>query len=236
MTQYCCTFCDKKFHYKEFYDNHRIACEFFSRNRKQRLREIDGYEIMPTQEEMFHLLQHLTFKCQTLTEEVDKLKKSVFSSRKKTTEMILDSVKPTLSFEEWNKCFKINHKCITEIFNGTLTDGIISCIKDRINEIGIVLPIQSFKEKQGTIHIFEEDEETQLCKWNICSNDKLSFMIEIIIHEIGRFYCIWKEEQTNIDTDTELSYMVKISGIKINKNKQLHDVKTWILQNIVPNN
>lgn len=229
MTQYCCGSCDKRFHYKEFYDNHRIACNFFSQNRKRRLQKQECYEKLPTQHEMFQLLQHLTLKCQFLTEEVDKLKKCAFSTRKKTADMILETLKPPIIFNEWIKFFKIDTKCITEIVNGNLTDGIIHCIHVSMNENETVIPIHAFKEKPGIIYIFEEDDETQLYKWNVCSNDKLSYMVENIIHEIGKFYCIWKEEQTNIDMDTELSYMVKISGLKSNKNKQLQEIKSWII-------
>ena len=45
-------------------------------------------------------------------------------------------------------------------------------------------------------------------------------MIEIISHEIGKFYCIWIDELTNDDADIKLSHSLKISGTKINKNKQ----------------
>jgi hypothetical protein len=107
MTQYCCNCCDKMFHYKEFYDNRRIACNFFSQNRKQRLLQQDSYEKLPTQEEMFQLLQHLTLKCQTLTEEVDKLKKCAYSTRKRNTDVMLDNLKPSILFDEWIKLFYV---------------------------------------------------------------------------------------------------------------------------------
>lgn len=229
MTRYCCSYCDKRFHYKEFYDKHRIACEFFTQNRKQRLLQLECYEKLPTQDEMFQLLQHLTLKCQTLAEEVEKLKKSAFSIRKKNIDLFLDTLKPSMTFDDWIKLFEIDTKCITEIFNGNLTDGIIHCIRVRMDKNGTVIPIRAIKEKPGVIYIFEEDDETHLHKWNVCSNDKLSYMVDNIIHEVGKFYCNWKIEQHNIDMDTELSYMAKISGLKSNKNKQLQEVKSWII-------
>ena len=36
---------------------------------------------------------------------------------------------------------------------------------------------------------------------------QLNSMIEIIRHEIGKFYCIWKEKQKNIDMDTEMLHI-----------------------------
>ena len=87
--------------------------------------------------------------------------------------------------------------CITEIFNHNLTDGIIKCIRNKIEENDIelnVVPIRAFKEKQGILFIFEVNEEKQLCEWVTCSNEKIISMIEIVRHEIGKFYCIWKEK------------------------------------------
>jgi hypothetical protein len=49
-------------------------------------------------------------------------------------------------------------------------------------------------------------------------------MIEIISHEIGKFYFIWIDELTNDDADIKLSHLLKISGTKINKNKQIKTV------------
>ena len=231
MTQYSCICCDKKFHFKEFYDNHRVACEFFNQDRRQRIHNSEISEKMPSQEEMFRLLQHLSLKCQILTEEVDKLKKCSTVSRRKTTESLLEVLKPNTTFDEWTKSFIVNDDCIQEIRNKNLTDCIIKCILNKINnEIDTdVAPLRSFKEKNGVVYIYQEDEESQLCKWVACSNDKLSLMIEMIKHEISRAYCSWREKQTNIDMDVEMMYLVKISGLKNNKNKQLQDIKTSII-------
>jgi hypothetical protein len=89
---------------------------------------------MPSQEEMFRLLQHLSLKCQILTEEVDKLKTSSSISRRKTTESLLESLKPNITFNEWAKSFIVNDDCIQEICNKNLTDGIIKCILNKIND------------------------------------------------------------------------------------------------------
>ena len=231
MTKYSCNSCSKKFHYKEFYDNHRIACEFFSQSRKQLICHQESNEKLPLQEEMFKLLQHLTLKCEALTDEVDKLKKCAFISNKKTCESLLDKLKPSITFTEWVESIVVENDCITETFNHKLTDGIIKCIHNKIEENNseqVVVPIRAFKAKPGVLFIFEKNEENKF-EWTAFSNEKLGSMIEIIRHEIGKFYCIWKENQRSIDMDTEMLYLMKISGLKVNKNKQFQDVKSWII-------
>ena len=229
MTQYSCICCDKKFHFKEFYDNHRVACEFFSQNRRKRIQTMEINEKIPSQEEMFRLLQHLSLKCQILTEEVDKVKKTSSISRKKSTESLLETLKPKVTFDEWVASFDVKDDCIQEICNKNLTDAIIKCIQDSFVDENNVAPIRSFKENPGIIFIYQEDEQNQLHKWIVCSNEKLSSMIEIIKHEISKVYCVWREKQNDIDIDLEMMYLVKISGLKNNKNKQLHEVKSSII-------
>lgn len=230
MTKYCCNFCDKKFHYNEFYENHRVACEFFSQNRKQNTHQTECQENLPSQDEMFKLLQHLSLKCQTLSEEVDKLKKISLTTVKKTTENKLLNLKPSVTFESWFKSLRANHDCITEVLIMNLTDGIIKCVKQLIDDENSTLPIQSFQDKPGVLYIYEEDNETQLCKWVVCTNDKIQHMVDLTRHEIVKFYCGWKETQPVVDTDTEMHNLCKISGLKINNNKQTHEFKNWLIE------
>jgi hypothetical protein len=222
---YSCSSCDKKFHYKGFFDNHRIACDFFNQTRKTQ--HSDSDEQMPSKEEMFKLLQHLSFKCHLLTEDVEKLKKCAFSSNKKSVESILDSIKPLITLDEWVKTITICNDCMTEIFDKNLTDGIIKCISDRIEceDTSFILPLRSFK---GMLYAYLEDEETSLCKWILCPIKKFNSIIEIIKHEIVKFYCDWKENQSSMHREIEMAFLTKITGLKINKNKQSIDIRTWL--------
>jgi hypothetical protein len=226
---YSCPSCDKKFHFKRFFDNHRIACDFFNQTRK--IQHSDNDEQIPSKEDMFKLLQHLSLRCHLLTEDVEKLKRCAVSSNKKTVESILDSIKPIMTFDEWTKTISVCNDCITEIFNKNLTDGIIKCITDRIEyeDTDFILPLRSFK---GALYAYLEDEETYLRKWILCPIKKFNSMIEIIKHEIVKFYCDWKEVQNPMHRDIEMAYLTKITGLKINKNKQSIDIRTWLTTHI----
>lgn len=232
MTNYICNSCDKKFHYKEFYDNHRISCEFFSQNRKRF--SSDNDENIPSNEEMFRFIQHLSLKCHTLTEEIEKLKKHCYSSNKKVTETVLGCLKPSITFDDWIKSFKVSNECMTKIFENDLTSGIINCIhhKLRTEHTDYIRPIHYFKERTGILYIYQGNIDKITCKWTICSNEHLHSAVENIKHEITKYYCDWRKEQTNIDIDVDMSYLTKISGSKINKNKQIQEIKSWIISNI----
>lgn len=227
MTSYDCSFCDKKFHYKRFFDNHRIACEFFNQTKK--LQNFDDDDNIPSQRDMFKLLQHLSLKCHNLTEDVEKLKKCAFSSNKKTIGSILCSIKPVTTLDEWVKTITVSNECITEIFNKSLTDGIIKCLSDRIEyeDINFILPILAFK---GVLYVYTDDEDNT--KWDICSVNKFNSIIEIIKHEIVKFYCNWKEKQPSVDCEIEMVHVTKITGLRINRNKQNIDVKSWLASRI----
>jgi hypothetical protein len=181
---------------------------------------------------MFKLLQHLTLKCEALTYEVDKLKSCACKLRKKTCELLLEGIKPSVSFTKWVKSIVVENNCITETFNNNLTDGIIKCIRNKIEDNDskqVIVPIRAFKEKPGVVFIFEKNEDNESYEWTVSSNEEIASMIKIIRHEIGKFYCIWKESQRSFGIETEMLYLTKLSGLKVNKNKQFQDVKSWII-------
>lgn len=223
---YCCSFCDKKFHYKHFFDNHRIACEFFSQTRKLHYNDED--EIMPSNKDMFKLLQHLSLKCHILTNDIEKLKECAFQSNKKTAESILNNVTPLISFDSWIKTFKVDNDCILETLNNDSTDGIIKCVRDSIQckDSNFIIPILSIK---GILYAYVLDENTNVCKWDICTTKIIDYFIEFIKHEIVKFFCHWKDKQPSMDCDTEMMYLTKVTGSRINRNKQNITIKNWLV-------
>jgi hypothetical protein len=227
-----CIYCDKVFNFKEVYDKHTPACEYFFQNRRQRHRDIECIEKLPSPQEMFQLVQHLTSQVKILTQDVDRLKKnSNYSIKKKTNEYLLKANTPTQLFDDWIVLFTVNNKHLEEIFKYTLTDGIKLCFSDRISNEGLqTIPIRAFKEKVGIIYVYTNlGDTTRQNSWEICSNEQLIRMIDLIGHEISKTFC--NLEQT-IDLEQQFERLIKVTGTKINKDRQKLDLKSWILSKI----
>lgn len=227
--EFNCKFCVKSFNSKEVYENHCVACEFFYNDRN---RDIESVEKLPSPQEMFHLVQHLSLQCKILTDEVNTLKiNNTYRIKKDPMDFLKKAPFPIQLYDDWYKNFQVNINHLEEVFENNLTNGIKKCLNDRIISEGLCsIPIRTFKEKSGVLYIFTNDGDKK--SWVICSNDKFGIMIDFIGHEMTRAFCEWQEEQnTSIDYDRQVAYLVKISGFKINKDRQKTDLKSWLCQN-----
>lgn len=220
MTRFTCQYCDKKFHYKEFYSKHKVTCEYFSQTKKKKCSELDSHEILPSPQEMYQLVQHLHLQCEQLKQEIKKLK---LNSTKKSIHSLDEAIVPDTSYDAWIRSFVVNHSHIKKIFDYDLTEGIKMCISQRIdNEGRNYVPIRGFVQKQKVLFICNK------AVWEICTDEAFTRMIELVRHEITRFFCTWEHED-DIDTDTEMMYLSKVTGSKIKKSKQVNELKMWMM-------
>ena len=224
-----CEYCDKHFNFKELYDKHRVACEFFYQSRRQRHREIESIEKLPSQQELFHLVQSLALQCKILTEKVSKLEaNSTYHIKRNANGFLQNAPVPKELFEIWIKKFEINLKHLKEIFEYNLTNGIKKCLSDRISNEGLTnIPIRAFKEKPGVLYIFTETDNKG--NWIVCPKETFSIIIDEVNNEIIRVFCQWQSDQEEFDYDRQIACSTKISGLKINKERQIVDIKAHIL-------
>jgi hypothetical protein len=167
----------------------------------------------------------------SLTEEVTRLKNNGNLRIKNNVKHYLKkSSPPKLLFEEWINTFIVEIQHLEEVFQFNLTDGIKKIIKDRILLEGIQsIPLRAFKEKIGVIYIFtKEGNEEKNGSWEVCTNEKFGSMIDCISHEFTRRFCSFQI----IDEETKFSYLTKITGSKINKDRQKSDLKSFTVSKI----
>ena len=231
-----CIYCDKHFNFKELYDKHQVVCEFFFQSRRQRHREIESIEKMPSQQELFHLVQTLALQCKILTEKITKLEaNNTYRIKRNAMSFLHNAPVPKVLFDYWINHFEINSKHLDEIFEYNLTNGMKKCISDRISNEGLTnIPIRAFKEKPGILYIYTDnneghDNDSNKARWIICTKQSFSDLIDQINNEITRCFCQWQNIQDEIDYEGQIACSIKISGLKINKDKQKLDIKAHIL-------
>ena len=72
-----CKFCNREYKEKFNHDRHAQTCEFLSKTRREQDNEIDRFEKLPTQKEMFLLIQELSRRITKLEKENSQLKGSI---------------------------------------------------------------------------------------------------------------------------------------------------------------
>ena len=132
-----CKYCNKYFHFKDLYDQHEITCEFMFRTRRQKDREDDYIEKLPTAQEQFKLIQYLTLKVNRLENDIARLKINAGTRKRRLVLDLLNNPtnpKPRVLFENWYKQIVVTYNDLEAVFNGDITDGMMSVLEKEISQ------------------------------------------------------------------------------------------------------
>lgn len=241
MASNYCKYCNKYFHYKDLFDQHVVTCEFFYRSRRQKDRDLDSIETLPSPQEQFKLIQHLLLKVKSLENDVIRLKSSSGIRQRKQILNILnnpdrpDYSKPSLLFEQWYKTIHVQQNHLQSVFDGDICDGFIKTLKGYLTFPNI--PICSFKQKPNTIYIYTDFEDTP--KWIVLTNDMFDKWIRHLNHCFLKTFLQWQLNNEELirssdqQRDINNSYVHKINGLnKTYEQKRQYQLKKWIYDSI----
>ena len=69
MSTYDCQYCNRNYKEKFNYDRHLLCCEFLFKSRREQNHEIDLLGPIPSQREMYQLIQHMSVRIDKLEKE-----------------------------------------------------------------------------------------------------------------------------------------------------------------------
>jgi len=233
-----CAFCDRHFRFKDLYDQHTLTCEFFFRRRSVREREFDAYEQLPSAQEQYKLIQHLSVQVAKLQKEVISLKGSVITRKKKVILEWLHSPScplPTIAFEDWIRATPVDTADLEKVFEGDLTDGMLHCLKNIFVAGTTALPIRAFTQKPGTIYIWAKSPTTDIVDWRILDADTFERWIKRLAHRFLQEFIKWQMihseriHSTDEEKEKNIASMRKINGFsKIHEDRRRGELRRWL--------
>jgi hypothetical protein len=232
MSKYTCKYCFRNYRKKENHDKHATCCEFFHRSIHEN--DNDSYENLPSQRQMFHLLQEVLFKCNKLEKELEKIKNTTFVKQRKLISEYLNQSKniPTMNFIEWSKKIDVEQCHLETVFQDDLTEGMKECIKSAYSKCKHLIPIRAFTQKQNTLYIYNNSDETpDAYTWKIMSNDDIDKFISILSYKFLQEYMkfqrsIMEELENNEDMkENHIIYMIKINGGNRSDERRRNEIK-----------
>jgi hypothetical protein len=245
-----CNFCKKQFHQKFNYDRHVLCCEFFHKSNKERENEIDITQQLPTQHEMYQLMQHMMMRIHKLEDENSKLKRFK-KSKMNALEWLNDPTKcapPTITFSDWvRKHILPSVKDYLDIvFKQDLLTGLIAVFENSISQFNISeIPMCSFDSNLSIIYVYkknmveaaaatdtgatgESDEPT----WTKISNTDLDKYLRRISNQFSYDFktCWYDLHKDDIENDEKYSemyieYYKQILGGKMSDETRFHKLR-----------
>ena len=233
-----CKYCYKHWKLKTDYNKHITCCEFFYYFRRNPDRQMDEHGVkIPTQRELFELVQTLALKCDKMERELKTLRTAVSAKqRKQITDWINHpSQTPSDTFEDWWHQIRVEKDQLQRVFTHDLTEGLKECISKHIEHTkshGQRLSIRSFAEKPGVFYIYTHDtEETH---WRAITTTDMQRMLVYLSQLFLREFLVWQKEhaaefrESEDKKEEEVVYMIKINGLKVSTEKRQQDIKKWL--------
>uniref|UniRef100_A0A6C0JKT7 Uncharacterized protein n=1 Tax=viral metagenome TaxID=1070528 RepID=A0A6C0JKT7_9ZZZZ len=235
-----CKYCNRGYKQKFNLDRHVQTCEFLSKSKREQDNEIDSYEKLPTQKEMFLLIQELSLRIGKIEKENADLKNSVRVKIKRNFNDILnESSKPDISYNEFIELLLNSVENYLDIvFNTNLLKGIYDLFTHFIEKYDDKLPIRSYDVKPNKFYIYDTNK-----KWVLLSNSDIDHLIASISYrflvEFNRcWYLVNKDKIENEETYKimYMNYYLKIlGGDRMNDEKRNTQVRSFIYNKLKRN-
>ena len=229
-----CRFCDRHFRFKDTYDQHTITCEFLFRSKKEKDREIDTFEYIPSAQDQYKLIQYLASQVATLKKDIEYLKGSTIVKKRRLIRDWLNSGEnyiPSLGFAQWSRSIPLTQDHLNIVFQEDLTTAIKKCIQEHI-ESSENPPIRAFLQKQNTIYVMNSsDPDSDKTDWAILSCETLDQWLDRIVHVFLQKFVKWQHENmtkiqtSELEKDKNIEYMAKINGFEDRKRSEL---RKWL--------
>jgi len=230
-----CIYCGKGFHFKDLYENHVPTCEYFYRSKKERQRSIEAIETLPSPQDMYRLVQHLTLTCQQLEQKVAKLEQQASQrSRRNIFRELQHSPPPPFTLSQWVNQIPVSADDLTYVFEPfhTLVDGMRRVLQNAIATSG--LPVRAFTARPHHLYVYVATEHGDP-HWTTCTPATWQYVIDVLARHFLRAFCQW--EDLHIPTgaeekDLHVRYMIRVTGKQAVKDKEKQDLKTWLIQRL----
>jgi len=246
-----CTICERKFHFKDMYDQHVPVCEFFYKSHRERKRDSEAIDALPTAADMFQLVKHVLYEHRELKEKVQKLELQL--SRVKKFQIMSHIPAPIVSFSDWIKCFDITPQHLEKVFQEDLYEGFKQCISDRIHTEELSkIPLRISPERARTLYVWsgsgtspttnftggiatEEVWSKDVNQWIVCDLQKFMHLLDKLADMFLKVYCHWEDEHLSLlestpeNKDKHVLYLLKITGSDIaNKDRRRNELRSWL--------
>ena len=207
MSRLCCEYCGKEYKRQYNYDRHFILCEIVY-NAKKKDKRIDKEteeinEEMPTQKQMYQIIQELALKYSKLEEKMELMNKWVDKTKKKIN--VLDwlntssNLKPDLIFDNLADSIIILESDLDLLFNGNF-DNILNEIFTRniYNKDESEISLFAFIQKTNTIYVYTKDDSTLNLVWIELSREKLIYFLNKVHFKIVKTLSEWKKNKISL--------------------------------------
>lgn len=218
QTKYECELCNMKFNTKTDRNKHLIIIHQVSDDKSS------------TKNVLLDCVLQLSKQCEEMKKKIEELEKVSYRFKKKSVEDYLKSqTNLSIEYALWAENLIITPHDLDYLFEKDLKDCIKHLLNNSIQNTQ-PSPIISFKQKQHTIYIYENNS------WRIQKPEEFRSLILTISQRVLRKYIEWrKNNQLEIERDEnmrnlDMLYMQKATGGSSSFDSRVHDIRKSFIE------
>ena len=204
----CCIYCGKGYQSRTGYDKHAILCELIDRTKKKKKLRIldDDNELIPTSQQMYHMLLELSQKYINWERKMEEISKYVVKQKKKINilEWLNNNLMPAYVFDELPSKINTTNQTIELLLNNTFHEILNDMFELNIyknNEFcgdntNHVYPLFTLTQKPNTFYYYttiQQGVDQSKNEWRELARDKLVWFLNIIHMKITKLFTEWKK-------------------------------------------
>jgi hypothetical protein len=245
---YICIYCNREYKIFDNFKKHNICCEFFHKTRKERCNQTECFENLPSQRDMFRIIQDLAIRCERLENEVRSLKGTVSTKRRKEIVEYLNHIAvPNTTFKEWVSKQTIEFQHLECVFEYNLTEGIKLCIQESLEQSVHIsskhkyenIPIAAFEQKPNIFYIYDCSGQISP-QWKRMDNEIFERWITTLSHRFLQYFIEWQSDNldkltSEKDKEDNIMYMIKVNGGRNpqqESEKRITELRKWLFTKI----
>uniref|UniRef100_A0A6C0IFP0 Uncharacterized protein n=1 Tax=viral metagenome TaxID=1070528 RepID=A0A6C0IFP0_9ZZZZ len=238
-----CEFCGKCYKTIVNLNKHILLCEVVKRSiNKHTDNPIDKSinEKLPSQENMYKIIETLTIKYNKLEEKMEELQKWVDKKKKKINIIDWlnenDKIQPTYEFDSIFDKINITQKTIDYLFTNNFYDTVNEILVNFYNS-NPEIPLFAFNQKSNIIYVFNKNNDQQ-SSWKEISKDQVVDFLDKLQTKITRCLKEWKKiHEDKVRNDNKFSELysktiIKIMDVKFNNETTITRYKSLLYNKI----
>ena len=210
---FCCTYCQRNYQRKTYFDRHVIACQFLSKSKKERVLESEELADTPSVRELYAIILELAAKCKDLETKMAAINKWAHITKQKLniTDWLNTTQPSARDYNDWFKMLVVKPADLAILFETDYAQGVVSFLKPNLKEEE--RPIRAFTAKENTFYIYSSTK-----KWHLCEQETFTKLMHFLDNQFMREFISWQNGNKNrmlMDdsfTDLYAKNMKKIMG------------------------
>jgi hypothetical protein len=197
---FCCTYCQRNFQRKIYFDRHVIACQYLSKTSNERKLETEELSDTPSVRALYDVVLALAAKCNALEAKLTDLSKwtNIAKQKLNITDWLNATYPAGQNYQDWFNLLPVTSEDLLVLFETNYAQGVVHVLKAQLKQED--RPLRAYTNKENTFYIKQE------AQWILCTDETFTKLMYLLDKQFMREFIAWQTaNKSRMATDDSFS-------------------------------